>query len=875
MPEIPDYKQVCDTQGSTEGPFKHVLFLGLSVQNVSASMGWNSQQSTITINLVEDDCPPPEGEYKYYYPKPGVEKRWGEADPGWTNPTIGAPCYFRLGDFEFAGLLQNWEKKHGSGGFTYTVTLCDPRLLLENVSVIISDYADSVDGGVGSTDTIAVENLINAYGFAEANGFPCSQQLIKGASFGSPAGGFGGSYNNNEGTPYNIIKNAIMYLLGRDGPVTKNVAGISKTFSAGNARFRGHDPTQFTSGGGMGALEPDAFDARLISSFGHNGYIGTYYVDISEIPFAPTYFRLAGPQDTLMNIISNACSLSGCDFFIELLLTPIGKIIKVRTTQRRVQPTLGEIEAFVATTDGVTEKNIGRELRNETNSSFLYGGYIQSIYEDLTANPIAGTDIIQHWGFDASGNFTPATLDADKEWDVTVDLRPLLDGLMTPLVKAGGGPAKKAVVSEREMRCALGEYDTWINYILAFNNKAGTELGNIIRATFPGVAMDIDPGPLGELQDAIPGANGMGMMALAGLEKKDPARQKLTSEDNDDLKKIHKFIADFADEYYGKQFLIRLPFVCYRDDEESGQRMLSDNPTNDGGWPASVERQDEDDPNSQMVAKTGILGLAWPPTNVLPELETFRDDMGKVHSFVKYDAAPTGAYPQNHEDFVVMNSGLYMKSQLDENVYEYTDGNACAVIKLNQAIAPKKNEQGVDKRLAGLIEIADQIGIPAKANKAKAAIKHWVDKDQAGIRGDSALAMESKRLVPSGAAVPMISNTDRYGPYFKEGPPGQVKFESVDGLTPWNYNGYTAMDAAGAELVNDSVTFMQVGEKGALTLPGYPTMRLGQELRDSATANPNFQFGLFNNITTDINYGLKIYTGTGITRVCCLFFWLY
>jgi len=854
---VTDFKQVCDTLGSTEGPFKHVLFLGLSVQSVTASMGWNSQQSTVTINLVEDDCPPPQGEFKYYYPRPGIESRWGDADPGWTNPTIGAPCYFRLGDFEFAGLLQNWEKKQGAGGFTYVVTLCDPRLLLENVSVIISDYADSIDGGANSTDTIAIENLINAYGWAESQGFDCDQYLIKGASFGSPAGGFGGSLNNSEGTPFNIIKKSIMYLLAQPGPVQENVGGVVKTFSAGSARFRGHNPLQFNTGGGMGALDADSFDARLVSSFGHNGYISSYVVDISEIPFAPEHFRLAGPQDTLMNIISNACTLAGCDFFVDLLISGTTKVIKIRTTQRRIQPSLGEIEAFIATTDGVTEKNIGRELRNETNSSFLYGGYIQSIYEDLADNPISGTDIIQHWGFDGSGNFTPATLDVNDEWDVTLDLRPLVDGLNTPLTD-GAALAKKVIISEREMRCALGEYDTWRNYILAFNNKAGTPMGILIRATFPGVAMDLNPEPFEALAVAV-AAPGLGNDGAAGVVLNDPANQKLTTEDTDDLKKIHKFVADFADEYYGKQFLLRLPFVCYRDDEESGQRMLSDNPTNDGGWPAAVELQDETDPSSPLVPKVDILGLAWPPTNALPEIETFRDDVGKVHSFVRFDTAPTGAYPQNHDNFVVFESGLYVKSQLDEKVYEYPDGNACAVLKINQAIAPKRNEEGVDKRFAGFLEIGHEVGVGlANKVKIKAAIKFLADKDQAGIRGDTALAMETKRLIPSGAAVPMISNTDRYGPYYQEGPPGQVKFEAIGGLTPWNYNGYDAMDAAGVELVKDSVTYMQVGEKGGITIPGYPVMRLGQELRDSSSSNPNFSFGMFGNISLQIDNSLAI-----------------
>ena len=799
-------KSVCT---AAEGPFRHTLFLGLSVQSVSVSQGWNSQQSTITVQLVEDDCKTVPGEFKYYYPAPGQTSFWTGPDPGFVNPNIGAPAYFRIGDFEFAGLIQSWESKHGTGGNpVYSVTLCDPRLLLENLQIIISDYADSVEN---------VYNLINPYGFLESLGFPCAQQFIKGASFGSPAGAYGGAQNNNEGTPYNLLKNATAALLsGRIHP---------KFSPYGKAVFRGNDPTGWGAIGGCGALSPDGFSPQIIADYGGNGYKAEYTVDISEIPFQPTYFRLAGPQDTLMNIISNACSLTGCDFFIELLITPAGdKVIKVKTTKRRAQPTLGEIEAFVAITDGVTEKNVGRELRNETTSTFLYGGYIQSIYEEDASNPVSGTDIIQHWGFNASGTFTEANLraaaPAKDEWEVQIDLRDLNLGLVTPLM------IDKVFIYENEMRCALGEYDTWFNFIQAFNQNAGTPMGLAIKAAFPNIKMNIDGAAweaIGVAAD-VPalGRDAMGGLIVAGAED----ANNITGTDAEDIKKIHKFVADFADKYYGKQFLVRLPFVCYRVDEDSGQTLYTDQPTNDGGWPSMTVGA------SGGATKTDILGLTWQPTAANPELETFRDGQGKVHSFVKFDSAPTGAYPTNRDKSVVYNSGLYLAANADEKVYE-KDGIAAVVIKLGQAVAPNKNEQGVDKRMAGAIAVAvEQLALGNQVAGAGAIVAQF-ENDQDGQKGDFALAMETKRLTPDDVAISMISNTDRYGPYGFKGPPGQVKFESADTLTPWAYNGYATMDLAGKEMAKDSITFMQVGEKGGITVPGYPTKRLGQELRDS------------------------------------------
>ena len=53
--------------------------------------------------------------------------------------------------------------------------------------------------------------------------------------------------------------------------------------------------------------------------------------------------------------------------------------------------------------------------------------------------------------------------------------------------------------------------------------------------------------------------------------------QDPTDNRNEDLKKIHQFIVDWAETYYGKQFLVQLPYVCYRTDSDSGQVIYSEN----------------------------------------------------------------------------------------------------------------------------------------------------------------------------------------------------------------------------------------------------------------------------------------------------------
>ena len=94
-----------------------------------------------------------------------------------------------------------------------------------------------------------------------------------------------------------------------------------------------------------------------------------------------------------------------------------------------------------------------------------------------------------------------------------------------------------------------------------------------------------------------------------------------------------------------------------------------------------------------------------------------------------------------------------------------------------------------------------------------------------------------RRRTPSEAAVPMKSNTTRYGPQAFKGPPGQVHFVADDGLTPWEYAGYTNLMNGSPNVMTEharsAVTYMQEGERGSINFPGHPTRRLGAELRSA------------------------------------------
>ena len=108
--------KIC-TPANLYGPYEQTLFLGCSVLGFTASAGWGGQASEVTIELVEDTCDAKAGYFKRIWTSGGgtilsSPLQHTGPDPGFTNPNIGAPAYFRVQDFEFTGLIQSLSLIH-------------------------------------------------------------------------------------------------------------------------------------------------------------------------------------------------------------------------------------------------------------------------------------------------------------------------------------------------------------------------------------------------------------------------------------------------------------------------------------------------------------------------------------------------------------------------------------------------------------------------------------------------------------------------------------------------------------------------------------------------------------------------------------------
>jgi hypothetical protein len=819
------------------GPFDQHLFMGVSVSSFSSSVGWNGQQGELTVQLVRDPCPPKVNTVKKYYDESLEVQDWTDPDPGFTYPTIGSPCYFRIEDFEFSGLLQSYDEQESESGHVYVVKLVDPSEILRGTQLILNDYAGSVYG---------IHNLLNVYGYAESYGSVCPPTQINGAFFGSPAGAFGAANVNANGMPWYMIRDAVHSLCSAFPHVLPG--GIFGPYN--RLIFKGSAPADV----GYGVMPSDAFDSNYITEYpGHNGYLNYYLVDMSQVPTAPDYWRLAGPTMSLMDAISEICEDAGYDFYVELVPLVYGggvlKVIKVRTARRRSQPTLGQITAFltdptagVQQSEGANQIAVGVELRNEVTSTLLIGGQVESIYQAITPALLD-----PYWGLDGEGNVIPPLTVTEGSYNIDgflVDITHLNSLLYNPL------PVNAMFVTIDEIRAALMGKDSWISWSSNVNSLV------TVAPTFGGYMGD----KMAAVVNWEPLRAGVGKAMLAHdttkLSWPDSIPRDKTEATFRDVATIFNFINVYATQYYGKKFTVRLPYTCVKREDESNSIITTESPT-ESGWTEFAT----------------IIGLPHPT----PFTDFFGEENGKIKCFVGYTNADQKTFSQgtDSQEFVVSANILYIKAEVDTSGFVYEDAETFlgprVIIEVPDRVIQKLPPDEIHRTMKLLDEIGAAIALIGGGGGGVA-----VDTVIKQV-GNAVLnhGLENVAFVPDYAAVPLKSNVQTYGPWYWNGPPGQVRIEHDEGLVPWEYGGETPLQIAGLYKAEEGVTYMQAGEMGNVTIPGLPALNLGAELRSGAPSLVETRAGL----STGTTFGTSVISavedawtgldGPNITNVNC------
>ncbi len=845
------------TPTSVFGPLDQTLFLGCSILNFTSTIGWNEQASEITIHIAEDPCA---GQSRIYFDSTLTQRTTTDADIGFiglsrwqdtngdqysgdqknTNDTlvfesydiIGTPAYFRLGDFEYAGIIQNFERLESSAtNPSYSVKLISPIELLKNIEIIIGEYAGAVGSDAGGWPF----NVINVFGYMESFGVACpllqqdSQGVyalgdggIDGATFGTPAGGYGGANINVNGMQWNQIKDGINVLLNSliTYPDQLKFSHYSRLL------FRGPKIANY------GLMPADVTDFFTSTTFrNHSGFLCKYLVDISELPIAPSYWRLNDVSVSLLEVISQICDDAGCDYYVELLpitnagliTSGIAKFIKIRTVSRRRQPVFGQIQEFIDSTTGTSETKLGRELRNEVTTKFVIGGPKQMVYQanqgtdpegdgqPVGFDPEADDMIIPYFGVDSNNNVIIPTKDVNDEWQFEASTT----AINLQMATANAFSGSTVTIGEKELQMALGGFDSWVSWSVT----KGTD----ISLTFA------SGGPVG---GALAGIWDLEhFFNLVFTHPEFVARELIASrfgvlrlKDSDvdrDLNKVYDWVLTYARDFYGKKFQVRLPFTCVRIDSESNTVVTSEEPS-DGGW----------------TQVNNVIGLSHPSSTT----DFFSLSDGRLGNFVYFNSGNEKDFSKFQDDDYIVSVGdseagnpdeFWVKTDVeDEFVYltKSTFFSPRMVITLPQAVEAAATGPAGTKALRTFIDLL----IPAEADGGPVGNDDARDKfDDAFKNVANADLLGSARpamVVPDSAALAIKSNINTYGPWIKVGPAGGVSVEHHDGLVPWEYGSYANLNLAAQSIADENITQMQVGEHGSVTVPGYPTIPLGAEL---------------------------------------------
>lgn len=418
----------------------------------------------------------------------------------------------------FGGILQSSTETTSNQGNLYSVSLTDPREILQNSTVILNNYQGT---------TFNNKNLFNIYGFLEYDPSDGLQNFLQ-----------------QKATDFSILKKYInadgtVYYDGTDQFLFPGIAGTQQSFI--KAPGRGTTLPRFfpITGQGFGRRSPQGMpfyriEQALVAMFEYYGglpqeYIDAgfggrinfrgynYVVDFGGIPTdkIPQMYFMDFDNIDLLSFAQELCDIISHELFVQLLpiidhpacsaleswnkqMAKSGResemvagIIRVDAINKTVQPTYGSILEYITKVSeagiNVQTQDVGFELSNVTTDKFVVGAQEVEMY--YFENNKDRDDLQVRRGPDGQGS--QDSLRAEQ-WLLETGLKQQIlpfygflgdnQAVSIPrgfgsyqqiLLDATGlnafGVGNYYIATEMELRAALISYDRWKTFILKYN----------------------------------------------------------------------------------------------------------------------------------------------------------------------------------------------------------------------------------------------------------------------------------------------------------------------------------------------------------------------------------------------------------------------
>jgi hypothetical protein len=242
-------------------------------------------------------------------------------------------------NFGFIGIITNWTVNEGQGGKTYSVTLTDPRRLLENSMVVVDTYS--------GPSTQNVSNVFNVYSYLEP-------PFKIGESSPNICNNFGNSgVINDRGMPYRKVLETLEQMT----PI-------------------------------------------IYSPTGFKFYVDLSYI-MNNIPPLPEHYRVNGPAISILQIITDVCEALGYDFYVYLDYYPETVTLNgIVLPKYRIKFGLIDLtqpppsfDWIINNLQGqVTERSYGKELRVEKQKTLIIGEKVHYMSRAIEFLPYFGED---------------------------------------------------------------------------------------------------------------------------------------------------------------------------------------------------------------------------------------------------------------------------------------------------------------------------------------------------------------------------------------------------------------------------------------------------------------------------------------------------
>lgn len=309
---------------------------------------------------------------------------------------INTPVYFRIGDFQFIGIVRSWDRDYGSGGLKYTVVIDSIDSILADSHLILDKYGGSIfsklstasygapSNFIGSASlsykgTIvegAIPNVFNVYGFLESSGF-------------------GGSGKNDQGISVSLIRDAIKVLCSADGVPGLNLEEKQKRAFSPFGRILVKCMQNYSNYNRIGS----GFDTYGMGVFPYhaddNGIRRNMLaLDLSDLPITPINYRIKTDSMSILDFVQQVTSDTGRDFLFETIpafancgegCTSPYNVLKLRCIDRTVQIGTNKIndtiDALASAGYNVSTSRVGKEKNNNVSRMLYIGANQQRLYQ--------------------------------------------------------------------------------------------------------------------------------------------------------------------------------------------------------------------------------------------------------------------------------------------------------------------------------------------------------------------------------------------------------------------------------------------------------------------------------------------------------------